>query len=84
MKSDYALDEPFYPHLYRGIVKSAPDATGKIDVLVPQVHGSSSLTAMPCHTPGVTTAPPIGKGVWIMFEGGDPAAPVWLGVWGWS
>lgn len=81
---EWAADEPFYPYLYRGIVKSTPDGLGKIQVTIPQVHGESVIEAMPCQPPGVTAAPQIDKGVWVMFEAGDPAQPVWLGVWGWS
>ena len=29
-----------------------------------------------------TKAPSIGQGVWVMFEGGDPSFPVWLGEFG--
>jgi hypothetical protein len=27
-------------------------------------------------------APAIGQGVWVMFEGGDPAFPLWVGTFG--
>jgi len=29
-----------------------------------------------------TKAPAIGQGVWVMFEGGDPAFPIWFGEFG--
>ena len=32
---------------------------------------------------GLYTVPPIGAGVWVEFEGGDPDYPVWVGgFWG--
>ena len=32
---------------------------------------------------GVFTVPPIGSGVWIEFERGDPDYPIWVGgYWG--
>jgi hypothetical protein len=43
---------------------------------------------MPCvpmagPNAGVFAVPPVGAGVWIEFEGGDPTLPIWAGgYWG--
>lgn len=45
---------------------------GWSDDNIPQEH-------MPLTIPD-TVFPEVGSGVWIMFEGGDPSYPVWMGV----
>jgi uncharacterized protein involved in type VI secretion and phage assembly len=72
---------------YRGTVVNNVDpmVVGRIQAIVPDVS-SVALTswAMPCfpmagiQTGGVAI-PPIGAGVWIEFERGDPDYPVWTG-----
>jgi hypothetical protein len=27
-------------------------------------------------------SPAVGQGVWVMFEGGDPSHPIWVGTFG--
>jgi len=62
---------------------------GRIQAIVPDVS-SVALTSwcMPCVPvagiqTGVFTVPPIGAGVWIEFEQGDPDYPIWTGCyWG--
>lgn len=47
------------------------------------VTETSLLSAHSDHvhqTRDKTTFPQQGQGVWIMFEGGDPNKPVWMGV----
>src|SRR5262245_11215685 len=76
---------------YRGTVVNNVDVTqmGRIQAIVPDVS-SVALTSwcMPCVPvagiqTGVFTAPPIGAGVWIEFEQGDPDYPIWTGCyWG--
>lgn len=39
-----------------------------------------SVTLNSSHSPH-TSYPNIGQGVWVMFEGGDPNFPVWIGVY---
>lgn len=72
---------------YRGSVVNNldPMMTGRIQAIVPDVS-SVSLTswAMPClPMAGIQTGsvaiPPIGAGVWIEFERGDPDYPIWSG-----
>ena len=70
--------------IYRGIVTSNidPENLMRIQVTVPDVLSSKQTPfAQPC-LPAVTpqvTIPAIGASVWIMFEGGDPNQPVWMG-----
>ena len=83
-------NNPFYGK-YRGTVINNIDPllTGRIQAIVPDVAGLIPSTwAMPCVpvagiNMGVFTVPPIGAGVWIEFERGDPDYPVWVGgYWG--
>jgi uncharacterized protein involved in type VI secretion and phage assembly len=79
---------------YRGTVINNvdPNFVGRLLVEVPDVLGVvPSSWAEPC-TPlagptgppmGVYMVPPIGAGVWVEFEQGDPNYPVWVGCrWG--
>lgn len=80
--------ERFYGK-YRGVVSNVddPEQIGRIKVQVPEVLGSvESPWALPC-TPypgmgeGFYAIPPVGAGVWIEFEAGDPSRPIWTGGW---
>jgi hypothetical protein len=79
---------------YRGTVINNidPMQRGRLLVQVPDVVGLvPSSWAEPC-TPlagptgppmGVYLVPPIGAGVWVEFEQGDPDFPIWVGCrWG--
>jgi len=79
---------------YRGTVVNNidPEQRGRLLVTVPDVLTLVPSTwAEPC-TPlagptgppmGVYLVPPIGAGVWIEFEQGDPDYPIWVGCrWG--
>jgi len=66
-----------------------PMLKGRIQVQVPDVIGMIPSTwAMPCIPvaglqTGIYTVPPIGAGVWVEFEQGDPDYPIWVGgYWG--
>jgi uncharacterized protein involved in type VI secretion and phage assembly len=81
---------PFYGK-YRGVVINNVDPMqmGRIQAMVPDVAGMlPSSWAMPCLpvtgiNMGVFTVPPIGAGVWMEFEKGDPDFPIWVGgFWG--
>jgi hypothetical protein len=81
---------PFFGK-YRGTVINNIDPlmTGRIQALVPDVSGLlPSSWAMPCVpvagiNMGLFTVPPIGSGVWVEFERGDPDYPIWVGgYWG--
>jgi hypothetical protein len=72
---------------YRGQVVSNfdPDNTGRLLVSVPDVMGSEPCFWAAPATPfagtqqGFYALPPIGGGVWIEFEQGDPDYPIWTG-----
>ena len=74
---------------YRGTVLNNVDPMqmGRIQAQVPDVHGVvPSSWAMPCVAAagiqmGSFFIPPIGAGVWIEFEQGDPDYPIWSGCW---
>ena len=82
-------DNSKYFGLYRATVINNidPMQSGRIQVLVPDAGGLTPSTwAMPCVPvagiqSGMYVVPPIGSGVWIQFEGGDPDYPVWVGGW---
>ena len=74
---------------YRGLVSDNddPKKMGRIKAQVEEVLGPEvSPWALPC-TPyagegsGQYTVPPVGGGVWIEFEAGDPSRPIWTGCW---
>lgn len=76
---------------YRGMVLNNLDPLqkGRIQVQVPDVLGLGiSSWAMPCMPmagiqAGVYVVPPIGAGVWVEFEAGNPDYPIWTGgFWG--
>ena len=74
---------------YRGVVTSNTDPLrrGRIQAEVPAVLADVPTGwALPCVPyagagSGAFTVPPVGAGVWIEFEGGDPDYPVWSGCW---
>lgn len=79
---------------YRGTVINNIDPLqlGRLLVQVPDVVGlTPSSWAEPCvplagptgPPMGVYLVPPIGAGVWVEFEQGDPDHPIWVGCrWG--
>lgn len=72
---------------YRGTAVNNIDPLqiGRIQVLVPDISGVPLANwAMPClpvtgPQMGTFTVPPIGAGVWVEFEQGDPDYPIWVG-----
>ena len=71
-----------FPGIYRAMVTNANDPVGEGRV---QVHVPSMMVAgawaPPCGDYKGVTKPPVGATVWIMYEGGDPSRPVWMGCW---
>jgi len=66
-----------------------PLGIGRIQALVPDVSAVlPSSWALPCvpitgQQSGVWVVPPVGAGVWVEFEQGDPDHPIWTGgFWG--
>lgn len=87
--SETSSDRKFYGK-YRGtvVLNVDPEMRGRITCLVPDVLGPSPSTWCEVCTPlagptgppmGVYMVPPIGAGVWVEFENGDPNAPIWTG-----
>lgn len=75
---------------YRGTVVNNidPEQRGRLIVSVPDALGPVPSTwAEPCAPlagptgppMGVYMVPPIGAGVWVEFEHGDPDLPIWVG-----
>ena len=77
-----AQQKKFYGK-YRGQVSdvSDPKRIGRLRAKVPAVLGSTdSGWALPCMPygglgVGMFNVPPVGAGVWVEFEGGDPSYP---------
>lgn len=74
---------------YRGLVSDVndPQNLGRLRATVPEVLDDvESPWALPCapyagNGVGCFHIPPVGAGVWIEFEAGDPARPIWSGSW---
>ena len=74
---------------YKGTVVSNVDPMqmGRLLVQVPDVLGNDPCiwaeSASPLAGPGMGLymIPPIGAGVWVEFQGGDPNDAVWTGSW---
>lgn len=71
---------------YRGTVVDNQDSSqrGRLQVTVDAVLGSTAVWAMPCvpyagDGVGLFAMPPVGAGVWVEFEAGDPSFPIWVG-----
>jgi len=64
--------------MYRGVVVTATPE-GVLTLKVPQVLANQITgPAMPVGN-ALLDMPGLGEGVWVMFEGGDPSYPLWLG-----
>lgn len=76
------------PGVYRAKVITTDDPEGRlrVKVRVPSVFDDKPTEwAWPVRPIGTApadtlTLPSPGDGVWVMFEGGDPEFPVWIGV----
>lgn len=74
---------------YRGTVVNNLDPLriGRLQASVPDVLGTTTsswaLPSLPFAGPqaGVHVVPPVGAGVWVEFEQGDPDFPIWTGCW---
>jgi uncharacterized protein involved in type VI secretion and phage assembly len=73
---------------YRGTVVNNIDPLnkGRLQIIVPDVSLMPTTWAMPCVPVGglqmgAVSIPPIGAGVWVEFEQGDPDYPIWVGCW---
>jgi uncharacterized protein involved in type VI secretion and phage assembly len=86
-----ASDTPPFLGKFRGTVVNNidPKRIGRIQAIVPDVSRLVPTSwAMPCvpvggPLMGFFAVPPVGSGVWIEFERGDPDYPIWTGCyWG--
>ena len=70
-----------YYGIYRGSLMNTADPLmkGRVQVSVPVIGAVSGSWASPCREFKSTAVPPVGSTVWVMFEGGDAASPVWMG-----
>lgn len=68
--------------IYQAVVVSAADPEGQRRLLVtlPEVLGGATVFALPCVPAGSRPAPRPGTVVWVQFEAGNPARPVWIGT----
>ncbi|MBT3222176.1 MAG: hypothetical protein HN348_24140 [Proteobacteria bacterium] len=78
--------QPRYWGKYRGRVVNNIDELGlnRLLVAVPTLPALAESYAMPCapyggFQVGMVLTPQIGANVWVEFENGDPAYPVWTG-----
>jgi hypothetical protein len=74
-------------HTFLGIYRAVavddndPEKQRRLKVRVPAVTGAgASLWASACVPVGSRRQPKVGSGVWVMFEGGEPERPVWVGM----
>lgn len=68
--------------VHRGTVVDNADPLGRsrLFVRVPDVSGDQSVWAAAClPATGTNLVPAIGADIWVAFEAGDAARPVWLG-----
>lgn len=76
----------YFPGVYRGTVFSNKDPLQKrrLRVVVPALTGEKPTEwAWPLETSSLKVEPPaVGQGVWVAFENGDPAYPLWVGTFG--
>jgi hypothetical protein len=72
--------------VYRGTVFNTndPQNLGRLQVKIPQILADQATQwAWPVEKYGTDTAvPSVGQGVWVVFEGGDPSYPIWIGTFG--
>ena len=85
MIKDSSGNQRFYG-VYRAVVfdNKDPNLLNRLRLKIPQVFADVPTGwAWPTSFAGLkTTVPEIGQGIWVMFEGGDPSFPMWLGVFG--
>lgn len=65
---------------YRGVAASPQDDQGRIMVRIPALSGNN--TVGPAFPFDIRDPVDPGEGVWVFFEQGDLARPVWAGRWG--
>jgi hypothetical protein len=85
MISDSSGNRRFYG-VYRGSVHSNKDPLNqrRIRLIVPQILGNEATEWAWSKDSGAHNyaVPEVGQGVWVMFEGGDPSFPIYVGTFG--
>jgi hypothetical protein len=83
------ITEELFYGIYRGTVvaNKDPESHRRLKVTVPQLSGSALTKELPWAWPKEVASmknevPEIGDGVWVMYEGGDPSYPLWVGTYG--
>jgi len=80
---DYYGNSRFFG-VYRGVVVDNQDPLnrGRLRLQVPQIlQAEITGWAWASLRPGIANVTvPIGTPVWVMFEGGDPSFPIWVGM----
>jgi Type VI secretion system/phage-baseplate injector OB domain len=83
LETTHRSSQTLFPGVYAAVVKDH-GVEGELKVSVPAVFEADDpaahVIARPCFPYGHFFVPEIGEFVWVTFEGGDPRAPVWLGV----
>jgi hypothetical protein len=71
-----------YQSIYLGIVSSGGDPMqrGRVRIDIPSIDGASALWAKTCSSPDSRGAYRAGQEVWVMFQNGNAAQPVVMGV----
>lgn len=69
---------------YRGVVEEVDPTTMRVKATVPAVLADASTWCVPCvpfagKSAGFCFLPDVGSGVWVEFEAGDVAYPIWTG-----
>lgn len=80
--------QKFYGKYRATVVQNIdPERRGRLQVIVTDASNVIPTSwAMPCVPwaglqMGMYIVPPIGAGVWIEFEQGNPDFPIWVGCW---
>jgi hypothetical protein len=63
--------------IYRGVVVTVHDE-GRVSLKVPQIL-ADQVTGLAWPVEPTGSRPNVGDGIWVAFEGGDPAYPIWIG-----
>jgi len=73
-----SFDKRFFG-IYRGLIHDSndPEKMGRARIQVPQVLGLAITDWVECIVGN--TEPEPNTPVWVMFEGGDPNFPLWIG-----
>jgi len=87
--SDQTTEKKFYGKYKATVFNNVdPEFRGRLMCIVPDVLGVVPSTWCECCAPlagptgppmGVYMVPPIGAGVWVEFQLGDPDMPIWSG-----